>query len=166
MDRVYNKITETLEANAEAFTRAGLTPPAVVDVFMGQPDVPQDFEFVLPAVFFDCSADFDGETLLIDLHVLTDFMEDTENIAPDRNRGLYYFRFLNVIKRCLKGMKTPPVFGPLVPYRETPVRTDFYNYHLLTFRCVMHEELDDRDARHVNVDFVKVFENGRLRERP
>jgi hypothetical protein len=165
MYRIYNKILETLNEKASVFEGEGLPVPAVVDVFAGQPSNPEQFEFALPAVFFDYSADYEGETLYVYLHVLTDFMEDTENIAPNRNKGLDYFRFLNLVKRCIKGIKIPPVFGALLLYQETPVQTEYFNYHQLTFRCALHDELDEHFPKYRDEEFESQFSNGKLIER-
>lgn len=165
MESVYNKIVDTIEQNAALFTEAGVSVPQTVDVYLGQPSAPDQFEFALPAVFVDYSADYDAELLYVYLHVLQDFGDDTENFAPNSSEGLSYFRFLTVLKRCLKGIKTPPVFGALKLYQETPVQTEFFNYHTLAFRCTLNTSLYPEIIKYIDVAFDTSVTGGQLKDK-
>ncbi len=164
MKAYINHIIETIMAHSADFENAGLTPPATIDIYMGQPARPEDFEFALPAVFIDYSADYDGETLDVIVHVLQDFGADTENFAPQRVNGLDFVKYLSVLKKCLYGLKMRPVFNPLRLYQETPMPPDFYYYHQLTFRCNINTTLYCELERYVDVEPVlPVLENVRLK---
>ena len=166
MKQYISMILSAIEAHSEDFANAGVTPPQTVDVYMGQPSKPEDFEFSLPAVFVDYAADYDGEVFDLYLHVLQDFADDTENFAPNREQGLEYLTFLTVLKRILNGIKMKPVFGVLRPYQESPVLTEFYQYHMLAFRCSFDAEASMQTERYVNVEpvFPKI-ENTLLKEK-
>ena len=164
MKQYIQLIRNTIEAHAADFTAAGVLPPQTIDVYMGQPNNPEDFEFTLPAVFIDYSADYDGEVLDIQLHVVQDFLDDTENFAPQRDEGLRFVTFLSVLKKCLYGLKMRPVFGVLKLYQETPMQTDFFNYHLLTLSCSFNSDLYAETELYTDVEPVSaVLENGRLK---
>jgi len=160
-----NHIIETIEAHSADFTNAGLTPPATIDIHMGQPARPEDFEFALPAVFIDYSADYDGETFDLYLHVVQDFGADTENFAPQRDMGLDFIKFLSVLKKCLYGLKMKPVFGPLRLYQEVPMQPDFFYYHMITFRCSFSTAFYSETDRYIDAEPVRpVIDKVRLKE--
>lgn len=157
-------IRNTIEAHAEDFVNAGVTPPQTIDVFMGQPSNPEEFEFTLPAVFIDYAADYDGEVLDVQLHVVQDFLDDTENFAPQRDKGLQFITFLSVLKKCLYGLKMRPIFGMLRLYQELPMQTEFFNYHLLTLRCSFDSEQYVEHQLYLDVEPIRVvLEDGRLK---
>ena len=165
MKNYLNYIIETIAAHSSEFENAGLTPPQTIDIYMGQPTNQDDFEFALPAVFIDYSADYDGETFDLILHVVQDFGADTENFSPEREKGLSFITFLSVLKRCLYGVKMLPVFKPLRLYQEVPMPPDLYYYHLLTFRCNFDTDKYSDIARYVDVSpVVPVLEDGRLKD--
>lgn len=160
-----NHVIETIAAHSRDFEKAGLEPPQTIDIYMGQPNNPDDFEFTLPAVFIEYAADYDGETFDLILHVVQDFGTDTENFSPERTKGLEYITFLSVLKRCLYGLKMRPVFNPLRLYQETPMPPDFFFYHTLTFRCNFDTELYSEQSRYTDVSpVIPVLENGRLKD--
>ena len=68
------------------------------------------------------------------LHVLADYMEDTENVASPAARaaGLRYLRTLHVLRKLLRNLRVEPFTGPLKLSQEQPVQTDYYCYHQLT----------------------------------
>lgn len=159
-----NHIIETIAAHSADFTNAGLTPPATINIHLGQPTRPEEFEFALPAVFIDYSADYDNGTFDLVLHVVQDFGDDTENYAPQRDMGLDFIKFLSVLKKCLYGLKMLPVFKPLRLYQELPMSPDFFYYHLLTFRCSFDTGLYCESDKYIDVEPVRpVLEDGRLK---
>lgn len=125
----------------QLFQQYGLTPPAVDDIYLGQPDDP-DCEFALPAVFVDYNADFTNETCRIFVHVLQDYMQDTDNLSPVRDAGMQHLDFLKVVRHLLRGLRTPPMFGALQMEMEAPVVSDAYYWHTLTLSCVMKVDAD------------------------
>lgn len=164
MENLYLKIAETIGRNEALFTAAGVPVPQTVDIYLGQPSAPDQFEFALPAVFVDYSADYEAGLLYVYLHVLQDFGYDTESFSPNSADGLSYFRFLTVLKRCLKGVKTPPVFGAFKLYQETPVQTNFFYYHQLTLRCTLCSDIYPEETKYTDTEFAKNIAVGRLKE--
>lgn len=164
MKQYIQLIRNTIEAHTADFTAAGVPVPQTIDVYLGQPNRPEDFEFTLPAVFIDYSADYDGEVLDIQMHVVQDFLDDTENFAPRRDEGLRFVTFLSVLKKCLYGLKMRPVFGVLKLYQELPMQTEFFYYHLLTMRCSFNADLYAEQGLYIDVEPVSaVLEDGRLK---
>ena len=88
MRTIIEKISQRIEDNSDAYMSQGLSKPETIDVYMGQPLAPDQFEFGLPAIFIDYMADYKNETLYVYLHVLQNYSENTENYAPDRVRGM------------------------------------------------------------------------------
>lgn len=165
MTQYINHIIETIAAYSSEFENAGLTPPQTADIYMGQPIRPDDFEFTLPAVFIEYSADYDNETFDLILHVVQDFGADTENFAPERAKGLDFITFLSVLKRCLYGVKMQPIFKPLRLYKEVPMPPDFFYYNLLSFRCNFDTDKYSEKERYIDVSPVRyVLENGKLKD--
>ena len=165
MKNYLNHVIETIAAHDGDFEQAELTPPQTIDIYMGQPNHPEDFEFTLPAVFIEYAADYDGETFDLILHVVQDFGADTENFSPERNNGLNFIDFLSKLKQCLIGLKMLPVFKPLKLYREIPVSSDLYHYYQIIFRCNFDTDKYSDIARYVDVSpVVPVLENGRLKD--
>lgn len=148
---------------AQLFSKYGLTPPAVDDIYLGQPDDP-DCEFALPAVFVDYNADFTNETCHLYVHVLQDYMQDTDNICPARDEGMSHLDFLKVVRHLLRGLRTPPMFGPLQMETEVPVTSDAYYWHTLTLGCTMNVDADT-EPKYVMTDGYVDYdvERGRLK---
>ncbi|MBO7438963.1 MAG: hypothetical protein J6U21_04725 [Bacteroidales bacterium] len=144
MKRVYDEIAAALEKHAAQFDILGVNPPETFDIHLGQPQNPDQFEFALPAVFYDYSVDFSAEYLYVYIHAVQEFEDDTECFAAKREPGERFFLFLTALKRCLNNLKIPHrAFGKLCLYQEQPQNSDFYYHHLLTFRCLYKSDLDD-----------------------
>ena len=167
MDRLFSKILETIEGAANKFSNAGLTPPQTIDAYLGQPESPEDFEFFTPAVFIDISADYANKIGYAHVYVAQRYGSDSENFADDRQSGLWYFRFLRILKNCLKGIKTPPVFGALKLHQENPLSAEKFHYHQVVFSFTLNDELDDTGKFiDVIIDDVEIkHEDGTLKER-
>lgn len=105
----------------------------VTDVYLGQLPVQGSFDFGLPAVLFEYSVDYGSCVLDVNLHVLGEYIQAGATTSGTEDK-MKYFRFLRILKRCLNGVKIPPVFGPLAVYRDTPVQTESCVYHQLTFK--------------------------------
>ena len=162
MERIINKITEVLEAQKTLFVNSGLESIETIDIYKGQPESPEKFEFGIPAVFIDYNINYDQELAYIILHALYEDDNETENYSPQRNEGLKYITFLKLIKRCLKGVKLPPVFGALKLSEDTPTQSGDFNYHQITFECSYHEELDN-EGKFVDVEISGVLEGGKIK---
>ena len=53
MELIFNKIIETLNANKERFREKGLKPVQFIDIYDGQPEEAEEYEFTLHAIFVD-----------------------------------------------------------------------------------------------------------------
>jgi len=164
MDRILNKIIEKIEDGKPLFTQSGIEPPAVIDFYAGQPEQPDRFEFITPAVFMDYSVDYNNEIVYIYLHALYDFTPDTENITPGRSDNFTHLAYYGLLKRILRGVRCKPVFGVLKLYQDDPVTSDYAHYHRLTFACRLFDDLDDKYNKYVDVDPVTAtVEKGKIK---
>ncbi len=167
MKRVYNAIMSALEKNAAQFEVLGVKPPETFDVHLGQEQSPDQFEFFLPAVFYDYSVDYTAEYLYVYLYVIQDYEDDTENFAKNKDLGERFFDFLTALKRCLNNVKIPQkAFGKLTLYQEQPQNNDFFYCHLLSFRCQYRAELDDDlNPETPKQEYFLSLKKGKLRDR-
>lgn len=125
----------------ELFQSKKLLPPEYIDLYDGQPESPEDFEFTTPALFIDYSIDWDKAgtmrrgTLMLEVHVLTDPAPETDNLS-DTPLGMDKIDYYETVSDLLEDTATSET-SPLVLKGERPVTTDYFNYHLLTFTCTI-----------------------------
>lgn len=166
MKQAIDNIILRIAENSEAFTQRNLIAPQTMDIYLGQPTAPDQFEFDLPAIFIDYMADYANEKLYFYLHVLQDYEEDTEHFAQNRADGMRFNDYLTVIKRLLNGVKMGGAFGVLKLYQELPVQTEFYYYHQITLACNLYTDLYAQEDKYIDAEPVSVFiEHGTLKER-
>lgn len=124
----------------QAFRALNLTPPEYIDLYDGQPEEPERFEFTTPALFIDYSIDWSTAgttrigTLTLEVHVLTDPTDETDNHAT--LLGLEKVDYYETISNLLEDLSTSETSG-LVLKSERPVTTDYFSYHQLTFTCTI-----------------------------
>ena len=165
MNTAINKIILCIAENSSAFTEKNFIAPQTVDTYQGQPLAPDQFEFVIPAIFIDYMADYSNEKLYFYLHVLQDYTEDTENFAQNRANGMRFNDYLTTIKCLLNGMRIGGAFGALKLHQEVPVQTEFFYYHQITFSCSLNNDLYAQKQKYVDATpVVPVLENGRLKD--
>lgn len=165
MRTIIEKTSQRIEDNSDVFISQGLSMPDTIDVYMGQPLAPDQFEFGLPAIFIDYMADYKNETLYVYLHVLQNYSEDTENYAPDRVRGMCYNDFLTTIKCLLNGLRIGKTFGVLKLHQETPEQTNDFYYHKITFSCSIKTDLYAISERYIDTSPVAASVHaGRLKD--
>lgn len=165
MRTILDRIIEQITSNPEAFTSQGLIAPQTVDIYLGQPIAPDQFEFALPAIFIDYMADYNNNLVYIYLHVLQDYSEDTESYAPDRENGMRFNDHLMTIKRLLHGLRSSRPFGVLRLYQEAPTQTDYFYYHTITFCCKIETDLYVETEKYVDAGPVEVdVQHGRLKD--
>lgn len=159
MHNLYEAIVAKIEAKKSLFINNELPTIEVVDLYMGQPIAPGEFEFTLPAIFIDYNIDWEQNIITIDAHLLADFMEDTENISEKRSLGLNYMRTVAIVRRILTNVSTPFITG-LKPMSERPATTDYYHYHILTFRANILDYVDTEliPASNIDVDIDGVLD--------
>lgn len=143
MKELYTAIQELFRSERvlAAFHDIGQTPPEYIDLYNGQPEEPQEFEFATPALFVDYSITWDrsgamrrGE-LTLEVHVLTDPTPETDNLQ-EALQGMEKVTYYETVSDLLEDMATSETSG-LVLKGERPVSTDYFNYHMLTFSCTI-----------------------------
>jgi hypothetical protein len=148
MKILYQAILTAFQSNAEIFTNDGLIPPVFIDLYDSQPEIPDQFEFLCPAVFLDYSIVWDKNgmqrigTITMDVHVLTDATPSTSNISGRLPEGLKKIDYYETVVNILEGITTEETNG-LVLVSERPVSTDYFNYHILTFNCTISRKINN-----------------------
>lgn len=141
MQELILKLYDTFEGAEDLFTAAGLVPVRCMDLYRGQPQAPEQFEYYdLPALFFDFSISWSLEgkyyngLLTLDVHVVTDATWDTGNISTNKLEGLKKTTFIEMVRRLLDGVSTNES-SKLKRVAERPMEAAVTNYHVLTYNC-------------------------------
>lgn len=144
MRDLYLKLIETLTENPALFTNLDLLPPAVIDLYNGQPDNPNGFEFVCPALFVDYKIDWErgGSGLKkgvvnLDIHVLLQPGGGAENFNPRLSEALKKIGYYELIATLAENVTTDNV-GNLTLISEEPMQTDYFCYHVLRFNAPVY----------------------------
>ena len=143
MKELYTSIQKLFkqEETIDIFRKQLLSPPEFIDLYDGQPESPEDFEFTTPALFIDYSIEWERAgtmrrgQLTLDIHVLTDPTSDTDNLS-DNLAGMEKVDYYETISNLLEDLTTSET-SPLVLKSERPITTDYFNYHTLTFTCTI-----------------------------
>lgn len=137
----------------QAFRTLNLASPEHIDLYDGQPEEPERFEFTTPALFIDYSIDWSTAgttrigTLTLEVHVLTDPTEETDNHAT--LLGLEKVDYYETISNLLEDLSTSETSG-LVLKSERPVTTDYFSYHQLTFTCTISRRRTNTTQGNIN----------------
>ena len=149
MKELYTTIQNlfSTEATKAVFRESDLYPPEFIDLYNGQPESPEEFEFTTPALFLNYSINWErsgamrrGE-LTLEIHVLTDPTPETDNLPPVIE-GMEKITYYETISDLLEDLSTSETSG-LILKQERPVTTDYFNYHLLTFSCTISRRRTD-----------------------
>jgi len=149
MKELYTTIQNlfSTEATKAVFNEVHLYPPEFIDLYNGQPESPEEFEFTTPALFLDYSINWErsgsmrrGE-LTLEVHVLTDPTPETDNLPP-AIEGMEKITYYETISDLLEDLSTSETSG-LILKGERPITTDYFNYHLLTFSCTISRRRTD-----------------------
>lgn len=149
MKELYQSIQKIFKKDEtiESFRNLHLPVPEYIDLYNGQPEMPEDFEFSTPALFIDYSVSWEragvmrrGE-LTLDVHVLTDPTPETDNLTSEIE-GLEKITYYETVSNILEDLATSETSG-LVLKGERPVATDYFNYHLLSFSCTISRRRTD-----------------------
>jgi hypothetical protein len=153
MKILYQAILDAFEGDKQAedsiFAAYGVEHPRYIDLYDSQPNVPEQFEFMCPAVFIDYAIAWQKKgafrvgTLMLTVHVLTDATPETDNISARLPEGLKKIDYYEAVVDLLEGLETEETSG-LTLTDERPVTTDYFNYHQLTFTCTI-----SRKIRHI-----------------
>lgn len=90
MKQLYKSIQSLFKSpeTLQLFQQLNFCPPEFIDLYNGQPESPDDFEFTTPALFIDYSISWDKAgtmrlgTLTLEVHILTD--PNPRNRQPHR----------------------------------------------------------------------------------
>lgn len=149
MKELYTTIQNlfSTEATKAVFRESDLYPPEFIDLYNGQPESPEEFEFTTPALFLDYSINWErsgamrrGE-LTLEVHVLTDPTPETDNLPPVIE-GMEKITYYETISDLLEDLSTSET-SDLILKQERPITTDYFNYHLLTFSCTISRRRTD-----------------------
>lgn len=143
MKQLYKSIQSLFKSpeTLPVFQQLNLCPPKFIDLYNGQPESPDDFEFTTPALFIDYSISWDKAgtmrlgTLTLEVHILTDPTPETDNLTVPLS-GLEKVDYYETISDLLEGLSTSET-SALVLTSERPVVTDYFNYHVITFTCTI-----------------------------
>lgn len=143
MKQLYKSIQNVFKQpeSIAVFHSLGLAPPEYIDLYNGQPESPDDFEFTTPAIFIDYAIDWDQAgtmrrgKITLELHVVTDPTPEVDNLSEPLG-GLDKIDYYETVSDLLEGLATGETSG-LVLKSERPIATDYFNYHLLTFTCTI-----------------------------
>lgn len=138
MEEVYKKIVDTFNAHPEVFTSRSLPTIRQIDINVGQPDDPESFEVLCPAIFIGwdirAGSGSEADTLSLDFHLLQEPGAGTENYSDRLDEGLEYIRLASAVKRCLNMLSTD-ISSPLKYTGERQAVTPFFRYHVITYTC-------------------------------
>jgi len=130
MDILLTTIQNTFNTNKQVFTDKGLPAIEHIDMYLGQPDNPNDFEFTLPALFVEYSIDEDDDSkdpaqLRLYFHLLFEPM------------GLQYIQMLNTVRYMLKDLRSENS-GPLKRNGQYSNVTPYYRYEIISMKCIYY----------------------------
>lgn len=177
MKLLYEAILKTVQAEQGAanndpqnsmFATASLEPPQYVDLYDGQPEIPDQFEFICPALFIEYAIEWTKTgsvrigTLTLTVHVLTDAMDDT-HLINQLPKGFEKIDYYETVVNMFEGLETSETSG-LVLTHERPVATDYFNYHELTFTCQISRKANNI-RRYVDGIIEAIPIKGNIRER-
>jgi len=140
---IYEALLTKFEAKKVLFTKNGLIAP-FIDLYQGQPLAPKEFEFTLPALFFDYSIDYRNNIFTLEAHVIDEFMEETDSVNPKRLEGLDHLRYLAICRYIINNTSAAGLgFKKLKVDSEKPITTDYYYYHQINFQCCIDDLIDN-----------------------
>ena len=113
MKQLYKSIQSLFKSpeTLQLFQQLNFCPPEFIDLYNGQPESPDDFEFTTPALFIDYSISWDKAgtmrlgTLTLEVHILTDPTPETDNLTAPLS-GLEKVDYYETISDLLEGLST------------------------------------------------------------
>jgi hypothetical protein len=151
---ILDAFSRDVQAEDSVFAGYGVEPPNYIDLYDGQPEAPDQFEFMCPAIFIDYAiawqknGAFRVGALMLTVHVLTDATPDTDNISARLSEGLKKIDYCDAVVDLLDGLETEETSG-LTLTDERPVATDYFNYRQLKFTCNISRKIK-RNERYVD----------------
>lgn len=145
METVYKKIVEIFNAHESEFINRNLRPIRMIDIYMGQPESPEEWEVITPAIFINWhitpGAINEPDTLNLDFHVLQEPGAGSENTSQKLDEGLEYLAMLKAVKYLLNKLRAENI-SPLSYDGERPAFTGYFKYHIVSYKCFI-DRYDD-----------------------
>lgn len=135
------------QSTLDLFRELSLPVPEFIDLYNGQPESPNDFEFTTPALFIDYSIAWSTAgtmrigTLTLDVHTLTDPTPEADNLVTDLT-DIQKIDYYETISTLLEDLTTSET-SALTLKSERPIATPYFNYHQLTFTCTISRRRTD-----------------------
>jgi len=169
MEHLFEDIITTFEANKSKFTDAGLKPP-FIDLYQGQVEHPEYFEFNLPALFMDYAITPQKEgklwvnnTSLI-FYACPELAPSASNKSSRRPQGLKPLIWYGIIKDILDTVSgrhyTTLMRGP-----EKPGYGGAFNYHTIDYSTVMDQLSGKEKGRYTDGTIEQVNTTGQIKSR-
>ena len=140
METLYQKIADTFNNNSQVFTDRSLPVPRVVDIYMGQPDDPENWEVFTPAIYLNWSiapqSNNDPDLLTLDIHLVQEPGAATENFSDTMALGLEYLRMIKAVKYVVNKLQAANT-TPLKWAGEKPADSPYFRYHIITYTCAI-----------------------------
>jgi hypothetical protein len=161
---LYNKIAES----EQLFTDKGLNGKFYMDVYRGQVEEPEDFEYYpLPAIFVDYSKQGQGKKqprlITLNLHIVTDAMPSVSNVSEELTKGTDRFIYHLLIQKILEGERLGNT-TPLVFLSEIPVTAAVVNYHMQNWQFEAYLDTLMEDMEITTGEFERLCIFGQLKQ--
>jgi len=145
MDFLYNKIIETITENQSRFIEKGLTPPATIDLYAGQPIAPEMYSFSTPALLMEYNIDWESGNAYVKrgkfamyIHVLVDPLPGMDNFGTQPTAGQQKIEYYDLIAHLLEGLSSEST-GTISLVKEVSHTVDFHNYQILEFTGMIYK---------------------------
>lgn len=138
MEQVYLAILKTFRENKQVFIDRHLPEIRQIDINIGQPDDPENFEVFCPAIFISWDIKpgnaGDPDSLTLDFHLLQEPKGHTESYSNVETVGIEYMRLINACKYLINKLRTVTT-TPLRWAGERQAATPYFRYHIATYTC-------------------------------
>ena len=140
MKSFYTKLITVFEnpATKQLFLDHGINPIAYIDLYAGQDQFEENFElFARPALLVDWSIVHNGDVpeVTVNLYCCYEQLRDTSNISLNRELGLKFLDFVDIINTIAKTVESERT-GKLTLVNEGFNKMDsIVDIYLLTYTC-------------------------------
>lgn len=140
MKSFYTKLITVFEnpASKQLFLDQGINPIEYIDLYAGQDQFEENFElFARPALLVDWNIDHNDDTpvVTVNLYCCYEQLRDTSNISLNRDLGLKFLDFVNIINQVAQTIETE-ITGKLTLVTEGFNKMDsIVDIYLLTYTC-------------------------------
>jgi hypothetical protein len=169
MEIVFKRIKEVFEDHPEVFSERTLPAIRTIDIHLGQPDNPEEWEVFCPAIFVAWNKQpgptGEPDVLTLDFHILQEPGIATDGEENTLDPGLEYLRLIKACNYLLNRLKADNT-SPLEWKGERQAITQFFRYHIVTYTCqidTVSESIHDKVFAEGKVESIKVT-GGKLKQ--